>query len=464
MTLRGLTADHEPEWRGSAAEAQRCNDPEWILSGPAETGKTFAGLWRLDSMLRDHPGAQCTLIRKVLADVHGSCLQTYMNILGLRRFHKVKVRRFGGARPDWFDYDNGSRLWIAGMDRPGRALSSERDGVYVNQAEELSLDAWETLTTRTTGRAGHVPFPMLFGDCNPGAHNHWIRRRDRLRLLPSFHTDNPRLYRRDGTLTNEGVRSMANLEALTGLRRDRYLLGLWKSAEGVVYEFDPDLHVLPAGFMVPPGWLRFRSIDFGYTNPFVCQWWAVDPDGRMVLYREIYMSQRIVADHAKQIVRLSAGEKVEATVADHDLEDRETLHRAGVYTIPALKDITTGIQAVQDRLAKQGDGRPRLYVVDRCRVEVDSEMLARGLPTSTEEEFPTYVWPKGADGKPLKEEPVGVNDHGMDATRYAVMWADRRERAGEAHARSGLPARRTADRPTFRAGIDGRGRPTFRPR
>ena len=34
------------------------------------------------------------------------------------------------------------------------------------------------------------------------------------------------------------------------------------------------------------------------------------------------------------------------------------------------------------------------------------------------------MWVKSADGKPTKEQPVKVNDHGLDALRYGVMYAD----------------------------------------
>jgi uncharacterized membrane protein len=56
-------------------------------------------------------------------------------------------------------------------------------------------------------------------------------------------------------------------------------------------------------------------------------------------------------------VALSQGEAIEATVADHDAEDRATLERYGVYTQPATKDVSPGIQAVQARLRRAGDGK-----------------------------------------------------------------------------------------------------------
>ena len=34
-------------------------------------------------------------------------------------------------------------------------------------------------------------------------------------------------------------------------------------------------------FDIPTDWSRYLSIDFGYTNPFVAQWWALDHDGRL---------------------------------------------------------------------------------------------------------------------------------------------------------------------------------------
>ena len=47
-------------------------------------------------------------------------------------------------------------------------------------------------------------------------------------------------------------------------------------------------------------------------------------------------------------------------------------------------------------------------------------------PCSVVEEFDGYSWAKGSDGKPVKEEPVKLNDHAMDALCYATMAVDHR--------------------------------------
>jgi phage terminase large subunit len=55
---------------------------------------------------------------------------------------------------------------------------------------------------------------------------------------------------------------------------------------------------------------------------------------------------------------------------------------------------------------------------------VDPLLEAAKKPTCTLDEFPGYSWPKAQDGRPVKEAPVKMDDHGMDALRYATMFAD----------------------------------------
>ncbi|HEX2738451.1 MAG TPA: hypothetical protein VHP57_09975, partial [Acidimicrobiia bacterium] len=325
----------------------------------------------------------------------------------------------------FYTYPNGARVHMCGMDRPGAALSSERDFIFVNQAEQLDVDDWEILSTRTTGRGAVTATPMLFGDCNPGHPSHWILQRPSLRLLHSKHTDNPTLYDDAGAITPQGERTMAILDSLTGVRFGRLREGKWVAAEGTVYEeFDRSVHVIRRDLMPTPS--RYVvSIDFGFTNAFVCQLWAIDNDGRMYLEREIYRTQRIVEDHAKDIRAMIGGRKVEAFVADHDAEDRATLQRHGISTLPAIKAVTVGIQAVQARMGKADAGiKPRLFVVSGALIERDEALAAAKKPVCTEDEFEVYAWPKSSNGKAVKEEPVKENDHGMDAMRYAVMYVD----------------------------------------
>jgi phage terminase large subunit len=316
-------------------------DHERMLSGPYETGKTITALNLLNLLLGKYPNARALMVRETYTSLINSAVVTFeQKVLPVPPGDlRSPIRKFGESKPEWYDYPNGSRLVLGGMDNPDKFLSAEFDYVYVNQAEGVTQDGYEKLVGRCTGRAGNVPYPYIFGDCNPDGPQHYIINRPSLRVFYSRHEDNPTLYdQATGEITERGRITMATLDSLTGVRYKRGRLGLWVAAEGQVYEeFDPAVHLINR-FEIPSDWQRFRSIDFGYVHPFVCQWWAVDHDGRMYRYREIYTTGQLVEDLAASILLLSEGENISYTVSDHDAEDRATLERHGVPTIPANKN------------------------------------------------------------------------------------------------------------------------------
>lgn len=217
------------EFRDNCALAQTITD-EFILSGPAETGKTVAALHRLHCLMLDYPGSQAAILRKKRVDLTPTCILTFTSKVlpdGWEGF----IRKLGGETPERFIYDNGSVIWLGGLDQLGKSLSSERDFIYCNQAEEFSRSDWETLTTRTTGRAGNAPFSFLFGDCNPLYSSKWILERSELgylNLLETTHENNPFLYdAKTQQWTTQGTKSLGILNKLTGSRRRRLLQGLW---------------------------------------------------------------------------------------------------------------------------------------------------------------------------------------------------------------------------------------------
>ncbi|HWY35998.1 MAG TPA: hypothetical protein VNX68_15245, partial [Nitrosopumilaceae archaeon] len=208
----------------------------------------------------------------------------------------------------------------------------------------------------------------------------------------------------------------------TGVRYKRLRLGIWCSSEGQVYEnWDEAIHIVPH-FDIPIGWSTYWVIDFGYTNPFVWQCWRQDPDGRLFRTHEIYHTQRTVYQHCQVIKSLNIPSP-KVIVCDHDAEDRATVESIlGIKTVAAKKEVTTGIQAVTDRLRKAGDGKPRIFYVKDSLIEVDKELKEDQLPINTEEEYDAYVWDDDTNKK--KEVPLKKFDHGMDATRYMVMHVD----------------------------------------
>lgn len=418
------TVLYEP--RGAALDLMYAHEPEVLIEGPAGTGKTRGVLTKIHMCLAKYPGSRALMVRKTRESQTESTLVELEESVLIGRAATIKAGP-DRAHRQRYSYPNGSTWVIGGLNKSSRIMSTQYDLIYIPEATELSQADYEDLTTRN--RHYVMPFQQMIADANPGAPTHWLNQRadtgDMRRLL-SRHRDNPKYY--DAALggwTPQGAAYVeGTLKRLNGVRRARLYEGRWAAAEGLVYDgYDAAIHIIDP-FPIPDEWRRFRVVDFGYTNPFVCQWWAQDGDGRLYRYREIYRTQTLVSDHATEIKRLSAGEHYAATIADHDAEDRATLLAAGISTVPAYKAVTVGIQAVQARMVPAGDGRPRLYLLRDALVSRDERLVDAKKPLCTEQEIDGYVWQKSADGRPIKEEPVKMDDHGCDATRYAAAYAD----------------------------------------
>ena len=407
----------------------RCRDERVLVVSAAGTGKTRNILERLNYLCWRYPESRHLICRKTRASMSESVLVTWE-----RDVHAHDMHLFGTAtraHREAYQYPNGSIVGLGGLDNPVKLYSTEWDTVYVPEATETTVEEIEPLLRAMRSRKmvygpTGQPWHQIVLDGNPEGERHWLKLRADAGWFTYFHPtikDNPVFWdEATDKPTPAGEAYIRNLEALTGHRRARLLEGRWCSSEGVVYQLDYGRHVIdrmPAGW---EKWKKWRAIDFGYNDPFVCQWWA-DSGEAMYLYREIYMSGRIVEDHARQIVALSQGETITATVADHAREDRETLHRHGVRTIPAMKEIERGIDAVRARLAVGGNGVPRLYILRSALVERDAKLAALRRPVSTLEEFDAYTYASRRDGS-AKDLPIDANNHGMDAMRYAVMMAD----------------------------------------
>jgi hypothetical protein len=415
-----LTATHEHyEPYGAALQLLRCGSPEVLVSGPAGTGKSVACLWKLHFCATEVPGFRGLILRRTRASLTDSALVTFERDV-LPPTHPALDGAHRENRHS-YRYPNGSEIVLGGLDMVSRIMSSEYDLAYVQEAIELPEEGWEAVTTRL--RNGRLQFQQLVGDTNPSTPTHWLKKRcdgGRTKLLESRHEDNPRLW--DGRQwTDQGREYLDRLDALTGPRKLRLRYGRWVQAEGVVYpEYDPAIHLIDR-FPIPSNWPRLWSVDFGHSNPFVWQAWALDDDGRLYRYREIYHTKRLVEDHARQILQVTRNDPPPvAIVCDHDAEGRATLERhVGQETCAAIKAILAGIEAVAARLRVQGDGRPRLYLLRDSLVERDQALAESKKPTCTEEEMDGYIWQSKG-----KEAPVKEADHGCDALRYLCSSLD----------------------------------------
>lgn len=424
---------------GGIARALYSKAREIVISGPAGTGKSRGALEKLFICAAlNYPGMRGLIVRKTRASVTESALVTWEDKV-LPENHPVTWNQQRSVRQA-YQFANGSVVVVGGLDKVEKLMSTEYDLIFVQEAREATEDDWEMLTTRL--RNGVMPYQQIIADTNPDAPSHWIKQRANrgaLELIESRHEDNP-------TVTPA---YLATLDALSGVRLRRLRYGLWVAADNQVFpEYDPAVHLVDR-FPIPADWPRYRSVDFGFTNPFCCSWWATDPDGRLYRYRELYGTQTSVRAWAHQIARHSRGERIQATITDHDVDGRaeleahmthaaehcpdDTRREASVpavgarFTTAAVKTVALGIELVASRLKRAGDGEPRLFLLRDSLVERDPLLAEAKRPGCTEEEIEAYVWDKATShryGEVMLEEPLKKDDHGVDALRYCVMHLD----------------------------------------
>lgn len=464
LTREQAARRHKFAPRGSAKTLFSDRSPEILVSGPAGTGKSRGLLEKLHLQAMKYPGMRGLIVRKTATSLTTTALVTWTKFVIKECAAAGEVTWYGGSQqePPGYRYDNGSFIAVGGMDKPDKIMSSEYDVVYVQEATELTITDWEAITTRL--RNGEMPYQQIMADCNPSHPKHWLKLRcdaGKTKIYFSAHTENPRFYTQSGAnfvLTREGKAYLAKLDRLTGVRRMRLRDGLWVAAEGMIYAkvWDESIHMIDKRTL-PGTWRRVWAIDFGYRNPFVLQCWAIDPDGRAYLEWEIYQTGLLVEDAVRLLFdhisvpdldyrhpdglprytyqgRIWTVPKPEKIICDHDAEDRATFERhSGMSTRAADKTVKAGIDAFAERLKRQPDGLPRLFLMRESLVhDPDPDLRDALKPTCTAEEIPAYVWAippvsqAAAERHAPVELPHKVDDHGCDAGRYFVMAEDGR--------------------------------------
>jgi PBSX family phage terminase large subunit len=293
----------------------------------------------------------------------------------------------------------GATVLFRSADNPDRLRGPNLSWFYLDEAAMMRELVWKVMLGRirvkeTSGWITSTPAGMNW------VYEHWARRED-----PKYHLIHAST-RDNAYLPVEFVQDLVDNYSQEFARQE--IDGDFVAFEGLVYsEFSPSVHIIPP-FEIPAHWRRVRGIDYGYQNPFVCLWGALDEDGRLYIYDEHYRAKTLLSAHAMAIKDRPG--RFDFTVADHDAQDNAEMQALGIDTTNAKKEVIAGISKVKTRLKVAGDGRPRLMIVASC--------------VNTIKELQSYRWQPAKDGVNAKEEPVKEYDHAMDTLRYIVSELD----------------------------------------
>jgi PBSX family phage terminase large subunit len=418
---------------------ERLDPPKHALvEGPAGTGKTFGILLLIRRLCERHPGIRVLLNRKTRVSMSESTLKTWEEVLGPEHPAQRERRATRALRKEW-RFPNGSVVVAGGMNNTASWFGSEYDLIYVNEAIELTEQEFESLFRSQRGRSGWPMRRAIILDTNPEADTHWLNLRAsdpaaKMRRLYSRLGDNPAFASPAGELTQDGVDFLEGVTLLTGVMRERMLLGRWVAAEGICLDrFDRARHWIDREH-APVKFRQFvAGMDFGWRYPSAgtLQLYGVTGDQTAYLLAEHYQGDKSPAWWADRVrnwherfgLSWVAADAAEPKIIDLiNTELRRHDEPTGRLVRPAIKDVKAGVY-----LLNQLFDQDRLYLCRDSLVRPDERLRQLRRPLQVVDEIGSYVWETTRENRPVDERPdPGCIDHGIDAMRYMAMELYRR--------------------------------------
>lgn len=359
-------------------------------------------------MLTMPEDAAYLMVAKTLTSLRRNCLDLLETLVGKSNFSYSLAAKQAVLF--------GRTVYLEGVN-DARAESKIRgmtlQGAYCDELTLFTQDFFTMLLSRLS-----MPEAKLFGTTNPDSPNHWLKseyldRSQELDLMEMRFTIDDNEF-----LDPEYVRQLKR--EYTGVFYERFILGNWVIAEGLVYsmfsEKEHVVHVLPECCAHPEKGQGeyYISVDYGTKNPFSAGLWCVSGGGATRIAEYYYDGRkskkpRTDEEHYAALEKLirhevwNSGRRtvesypIQCVVIDPSAASMiECIRRHGSFSVRAAKnDVIPGIGITGSLLA-----------AGKLKIHADCKDCIR--------EFGIYSWDEKAKG----DQVIKENDHAMDDTRY----------------------------------------------
>ena len=369
-----------------------------VCDGSVRSGKTtIMSLAFVSWAMANYNRTNFAICGKTVQAAERNILKPLMEIDGLMFAlsisYKVSTRVLTircGDRVNWFylfgGKDESSYMLIQGITLAGVLF------------DEVALMP-KSFVEQALSRAISFENPKYFFNCNPESPNHWFylewikEPRENTRHIHFLLEDNP-------ILTEQMIERTKSM--YSGVFYDRYILGKWCLAEGLVYPmFGKDCIVEP---ITEPCERYVISMDYGIQNPTAMILWGKQGDTWYAL-KEFYHSgretgsQKTDQQYYDELEKLAGDLPIDCLIVDPSATSFIALvrqnHRFKVRK--AINDVVDGIQKTASCLSNG-----KIKICACCERSI--------------QEFGLYSW----DDKAVEDTPIKENDHAMDAIRYFV--------------------------------------------
>lgn len=362
------------------------------VAGGTSASKTISILLYLIARAQtDKKPTLTSVVSESFPHLRKGAMRDFLNIMQEHNYYKDQ----NWSKTDYtYTFETGSKIEFFSSDQPSKVRGPRRDRLFVNECNNVHKEAFEQLLIRTK--------EFCFADWNPVAefymYEEYIDKRDDVEFLILTYKDNE-------ALDKEIVREIE-------LRKNNknwwlvYGLGQLGEAEGRIYTDWQIIDEVPHEAEI----VR-RGLDFGYS---------VDPTAIVDLYK--YNGGYILSERLYR--KGMRNNDIAAFLSN--LEYPNTLVMADSSEPKSIDDISDHNISIVGVDKKGITGKSYLSYsieyVQQQRISVTKNS------TNLIKEYRNYLWMTDKDGKMLNE-PTPMNDHALDAVRYAFDGLRPREEA-----------------------------------
>lgn len=362
----------------------------WNFKGGAtRSGKTYLDFkWIIPLRIRERIGKDglAVILGVTKSTIERNVLEPMRNLYG--------DSLVGSISSDNTVWIFGEKCYCLGAEKVSQVSKIRGASIkycYGDEVADWSEEVFELLKSRLDKE-----YSCFDGTFNPQYPNHWLKRfldSDADMFCQTYTID-------DNPFLPEAFKENLKREYMGTVFYDRYILGLWVSAEGLIYP----MYDNTAPTEERPYEKYVVSMDYGIQNPTAMGLWGLC-DGVWYQVKEYYHSgretneQKTDQQYYDELVKLAGDLPIWRLIIDPSASSFIALvNQKKRFTIlKANNDVIDGIQHTAQCLSEG-----KIKVNDCCK--------------RTIQEYGLYRWDeKSAEDKPIKE-----NDHAMDMTRYFV--------------------------------------------
>lgn len=380
-------------------EFARYGNHRWNFKGGAtRSGKTYLDFkWIIPIRIRERAGKDglSVILGVTKSTIERNVLEPMRNLYG--------DKLVGAISSDNTAWIFGEKCYCLGAEKVSQVSKIRGASIkycYGDEVADWSEEVFALLKSRLDKE-----YSCFDGTYNPQYPNHWLKR---------FLDSDADIFSQEYTIDDNPFLPPTFVENLKKeyagtVFYDRYILGKWTLAEGLIYPMFNDSCIVDE---LPEAGEYYISCDYGTLNPFSAGLWCVN-SGRAVRVAEYYYSGRdkqyqlTDEEYYAEVEKLAGDKNIRHIIVDPSAASFiACIKKHGRFSVRKAKnDVMYGIRLTSAMLR-----------AGAIKIGSDCGDAIR--------EFGLYRWDEGStEDKPIKE-----NDHAMDDIRYFCATVLRRNR------------------------------------